>query len=195
MLYKGNYTVDGYDYVQQTMINVKLQKIINNNVNKIPKKNNTDEIKTDICPQLYNYKKGTKIKTNEGNEINKKSRIIKIQPFYDYYKNGFKCGETHNNPEEKLKELSENIYKKFPILSKPILIYEKFYKELPLETLAQTHNQHFSKTPLIKDTTITTFIEGNIYKINMSNKDESIILYYLKYEMSIVNKKKYHYYM
>jgi hypothetical protein len=98
MLYKGNHRIDGYDYVQQTMINIKLQKFINNNVNKIPKKNNTDEIKTDICPQLYNYTKGTEIKANELNEINKKSRILKIQPFYDYYKNGFKCGETHYDP-------------------------------------------------------------------------------------------------
>jgi hypothetical protein len=178
------------DYVQETFINFKLQNFINNNIDKILINNELEKIKCELS-----------FLEIEKNGININSRIKKIEPFYKYSQE-FKCGARNleGNRLIKLEELSEKISEKFPILSEPELIYENFNKELPIETLNKYYKMDelekkglLPKTPLLLNTTITTNIKGNIYKVILQSSNRNIpnvILYYINYDMSIVNPNK-----
>ena len=160
-LYKGK-----FDYVQDTFINIKLQKFIDKNIDKIPIDSNTS-----VCPFTWSWNNIEKKPIEKPNKkaINDESRKKNIEPFKEFHSViSHRCGSYSNY---NLPTLSNSIKQIFPILSVPELIYDNFNKIIYLNFESEN------------DTRVT--LNGNIYKIVMSNLENKVILFYIKYNINI----------
>ena len=178
-LYKGE-----YDYVQQSFINIELQKFINLNIDKVKKVGKIDcddKIKDEnlskinIIEKISENNKYTVNKYNIYNHINDINRKIEIDIFNEYAKL-HKCGNAERTSSDNLTKaldiLTNNMKNQYSIQGNPEEVYKNY------------------KFTINTDSTINKTevnLDGNIYRIILkNNKNNNLLyLYYLNYNLKI----------
>ena len=171
MYYKGK-DIHGVDYVQQTFIDIQLQKYFNRVFDSLP------NVDGDIEASKYllgDYAQSIR------NHIDDETRIEHIEPFYSYYQDKEnRCGGRleKSTRNEDLLNLSSKVQAAFPTPGVPELVYENY-------NFLNTYIKKNLGTPWPDDGIEEKIsVTGDIYKIKLGTiEDKEIIFYFLLYSL------------
>ena len=166
MYYKGK-DIISIDYVQQTFIDIQLQKYFNHVLDSLP------NVDGDI--EATKYLLGDHAQSIR-NHIDDETRREHIEPFYSYYKDKNNlCGHLQKpTRNEDLLNFSSKVQSAFPTPGVPELVYKNF----------NFLNTYTTKTEFVYDIIDKISMTGDIYKIKLGTIEEKeIILYFVLYSL------------
>ena len=170
MYYKGK-DIIGVDYVQQTFIDIQLQKYFNRVFDSLP------NVDGDI--EASKYLLGDHAQSIR-NHIDDETRIEHIEPFYSYYQDKEnRCGVRleKSTRNEDLLNLSSKVQAAFPTPGVPELVYENYNF---LNTYIKEEGPGLRELGIDEKISVT----GDIYKIKLGTiEDKEIIFYFLLYSL------------
>ena len=182
--YKGNGTTYNYDYVQTTMIHLKLQIFINENKNKI------DQIS--ICKRciFITNKESSKYKKI----IDSDSRTIIEEPFISLHEQ-LQCGELPptNVPKTYIDEFSIEFENTYKILGEPIVVsaYNNVFEDI-IEVTGHIYSIQLKRKNIKpKSETKTNIITLYYIKVQLKSLNEHQTIF--KNKINRICKQKYHY--
>jgi hypothetical protein len=165
----------GVDYVQQSFINLELQKYFNDVLDSLPEVQESDE--------AVKYSGETELAASIKREIDNESRMEKIEPFYSYFlKVENRCAIVNQTRDENLSELSTILKTTFPTIGKPELVY-KDYVFKDTEVFRRTMFRYGGIYVTGYDDTID--LHGDIYKVKLGEVNgKEILLNFILYSLN-----------